>query len=70
MFWTIKTTHSLINQSVENIIIDLNDPEINCVSYINDELERIDLDYFIYDKSKDKEALGNLLVINLIFLKK
>lgn len=70
MFGTIKTTYSIINQSLENIILDLHGPEIISVSCINDDLEKINLDYYIYDKNKDKDSLGTPLVINLLSLKK
>ena len=69
MFGIIKTTYTIINQSLENIILDLNGPEIFSVSYISDTLEKINLDYYIYEKNKDKEALGTPLVINLLSLK-
>ena len=69
MFGIIKTTYTIINQSLENIILDLNGPEIFSVSYISDTLEKINLNYYIYEKNKDKEALGTPLVINLLSLK-
>ena len=69
MYGNIQTTYEIINQSLENIILDLNGPEITSVSLINDDLEKINLDYIIYDKNKDKDALGTPLVINLLSLK-
>ena len=69
MFGNIKTTYEILNQSLENIILDLHGPEISSVSLVNEEYENINLDYSIYDKNEDKEALGTPLVINLSALK-
>ena len=69
MFGTVKTKYEIINQSLENIILDLHGPEISNVCLINEDYEKVDLDYIIYDKNKDKEALGTPLVINLLSLK-
>ena len=32
VFGTLKTTYSIINKSLENIILDLNGPDINSVN--------------------------------------
>ena len=69
MFGNIKTTYEILNQSLENIILDLHGPEISSVSLVNEEYGNINLDYSIYDKNEDKEALGTPLVINLSALK-
>ena len=69
MFGTVKTKYEIINQSLENIILDLHGPEISNVCLINEDYEKVDLDCIIYDKNKDKEALGTPLVINLLSLK-
>ena len=69
MFGTIKTKYEILNTSLENIILDLHGPDVSSVSLINEELEKIDLDYFIYDKNEDKDALGTPLVINISSLK-
>ena len=69
MFGNIKTTYEILNQSLENIILDLHGPEISSVSLVNEGYENINLDYSIYDKNEDKEALGTPLVINLSALK-
>ena len=69
MFGTIKTKYEILNTSLENIILDLHGPDVSFISLINDELEKIDLDYYIYDKNEDKDALGTPLVINILSLK-
>ena len=69
MFGTIKTKYEILNTSLENIILDLHGPDVSSISLINDELEKIDLDYYIYDKNEDKDALGTPLVINILSLK-
>ena len=69
MFGTVKTKYEIINKSLENIILDLHGPEILSVFLINEDFEKVDLDYKIYDKNEDKEALGTPLVINLLSLK-
>jgi len=69
MFGTVKTTYEILNQSLENIILDLHGPEISNVNLINEDYEKIELEYSIYDKNEDKEALGTPLVINLSSLK-
>ena len=69
MFGTVKTTYEILNQSLENIILDLHGPEISSVSLINEDYEKINLEYNIYDKNEDKEALGTPLIINISSLK-
>ena len=69
MFGTIKTKYEILNTSLENIILDLHGPDVSSISLINGELEKIDLDYYIYDKNEDKDALGTPLVINILSLK-
>ena len=69
MYGNIKTKYEIINKSLENIILDLHGPEILSVFLINEDFEKVDLDYKIYDKNEDKEALGTPLVINLLSLK-
>ena len=69
MFGTIKTKYEILNTSLENIVLDLHGPDVSSISLINNELEKIDLDYYIYDKNKDKDALGTPLVINILSLK-
>ena len=69
MFGTIKTKYEILNPSLENIILDLHGPDVSSICLINDDLEKIDLDYYIYDKNLDKEALGTPLVINIASLK-
>lgn len=69
MFGTIKTKYEILNTSLENIILDLHGPDVSSISLINDEFEKIDLDYYIYDKNEDKDALGTPLVINVLSLK-
>ena len=69
MFGTIKTKYEILNTSLENIVLDLHGPDVSSISLINDELEKIDLDYYIYDKNEDKDALGTPLVINILSLK-
>ncbi len=69
MFGTVKTTYEILNQSLENIILDLHGPEISSVSLINEDYEKINLEYNIYDKNEDKEALGAPLIINISSLK-
>ena len=69
MFGTVKTTYEILNQSLENIILDLHGPEISSVSLINEDYEKINLKYNIYDKNEDKEALGTPLIINISSLK-
>ena len=69
MFGTVKTTYEILNPSLENIILDLHGPEISSVYLINEDDEQIKLEYNIYDKNEDKEALGTPLVINLSSLK-
>ena len=66
---TIKTTYEILNPSLENIILDLHGPEISSVDLINEDDEKINLEYYIYDKNLDKEALGTPLVINISSLK-
>ena len=66
---TIKTTYEIINPSLENIILDLHGPEISSIYLINEDDEKINLEYYIYDKNSDKEALGTPLVINISSLK-
>ena len=69
MFGTIKTKYEILNTSLENIVLDLHGPDVSSISLINEELEKIDLDYYIYDKNEDKDALGTPLVINILSLK-
>jgi len=69
MFGTVKTTYEILNQSLENIILDLHGPEISSVNLINEDYEKINLEYNIYDKNEDKEALGTPLIINISSLK-
>ena len=69
MFGTVKTTYEILNPSLENIILDLHGPEISSVYLTNEDDEQIKLEYNIYDKNEDKEALGTPLVINLSSLK-
>ena len=69
MFGTVKTTYEILNQSLENIILDLHGPEISSISLINEDYEKINLEYNIYDKNEDKEALGTPLIINISSLK-
>ena len=69
MFGTIKTKYEILNTSLENIVLDLHGPDVSSIFLINDELEKIDLDYYIYDKNEDKDALGTPLVINILSLK-
>ena len=69
MFGTIKTKYEILNTSLENIVLDLHGPDVSSISLINNELEKIDLDYYIYDKNEDKDALGTPLVINILSLK-
>ena len=69
MFGTVTTTYEILNQSLENIILDLHGPEISNVNLINEDYEKKELEYSIYDKNEDKEALGTPLVINLSSLK-
>ncbi len=69
MFGTIKTKYEILNTSLENIVLDLHGPDVSSIYLINDELEKIDLDYYIYDKNEDKDALGTPLVINILSLK-
>ena len=69
MFGTIKTKYEILNTSLENIVLDLHGPDVSSISLINGELEKIDLDYYIYDKNEDKDALGTPLVINILSLK-
>ena len=69
MFGTIKTKYEILNTSLENIILDLHGQDVSSISLINNELEKIDLDYYIYDKNEDKDALGTPLVINILSLK-
>ena len=69
MYGTVKTTYKILNQSLENIILDLHGPEISSINLINQEEEKINLDYYIYDKNIDKNALGTPLVINISSLK-
>ena len=51
MFGTIKTKYEILNTSLENIILDLHGPDVSSISLINNELEKIDLDYYIYTLS-------------------
>ena len=69
MFGIIKTKYEILNPSLENIILDLHGPDVSSICLINNDLEKIDLDYYIYDKNLDKEALGTPLVINIASLK-
>ena len=69
MFGIIKTKYEILNTSLENIVLDLHGPDVSSISLINNELEKIDLDYYIYDKNEDKDALGTPLVINILSLK-
>ena len=47
MFGTVKTTYEILNQSLENIILDLHGPEISSVNLINEDYEKINLEYNI-----------------------
>ena len=70
LYGTVKTEYEILNPSLTQIILDLHGPEICSLKLVNEEEdEEIDLDYSIYDKNKDKEALGTPLIINLDSLK-
>ena len=70
MYGNVKAEYEIINPSLNKIILDLNGPEITSINLITDELEEIPLEYEIYDKNEDKNALGTPLIINLEYLKK
>jgi len=70
MYGNVKAEYEIINPSLKNIILDLNGPEISSIKLITEDLEEIPLEYEIYDKNEDKNALGTPLIINLEFLKK
>ena len=70
MYGNVKAEYEIINPSLKNIILDLNGPEISSINLITEDLEEIPLEYEIYDKNEDKNALGTPLIINLEFLKK
>ena len=69
MFGTVQAEYEIINPSLNKIILDLNGPEITSINLITDELEEIPLEYEIYDKNEDKNALGTPLIIYLESLK-
>ena len=69
LYGTIQTEYEILNNSLENIILDLHGPEVSDIALINEDLEEIKLDYQIYNKNKDKEALGTPLIINISSLK-
>ena len=70
MYGNVKAEYEIINPSLKNIILDLHGPEISSIKLITEDLEEIPLEYEIYDKNEDKNALGTPLIINLEFLKK
>ena len=70
MYGNVKAEYEIINPSLKNIILDLNGPEISSIKLITEDLEEVPLEYEIYDKNEDKNALGTPLIINLEFLKK
>ena len=69
MFGTVITEYEILNTSLKRIILDLHGPEISSINLITEEFEEIPLDYEIYDKNKDKNALGTPLIIKLESLK-
>ena len=70
MFGIVKTTYEILNESLQQIILDLHGPNISSINIINEELDEIPLEYEIYDKNDDKDALGTPLIIYLEPLKK
>ena len=70
MYGNVKAEYEIINPSLKNIILDLNGPEISSIKLITEDLEEVPLEYEIYDKNEDKNALGTPLIINLEYLKK
>ena len=70
MFGSVQTQYEILNPSLNQIILDLNGPDISSISAITEELDEIPLEYEIYDKNEDKNALGTPLIIYLDSLKK
>ena len=70
MYGNVKAEYEIINPSLKNIILDLNGSEISSIKLITEDLEEVPLEYEIYDKNEDKNALGTPLIINLEYLKK
>ena len=70
MYGTVQTEYEILNPSLNKIILDLHGPDISEINLITEEYDEIPLEYEIYDKNEDKEALGTPLIINLESLKK
>lgn len=70
MYGTVQTEYEILNPSLNKIILDLHGPDISQINLITEDYDEIPLEYEIYDKNEDKEALGTPLIINLESLKK
>jgi leukotriene-A4 hydrolase len=70
MFGTVQTQYEILNPSLNRIILDLHGPDISSINLITEELDEIPLEYSIYNKNEDKDALGTPLIILLDSLKK
>ena len=70
MHGTVQTQYEILNPSLNQIILDLNGPDISSINVVTEELDEIPLEYEIYDKNEDKNALGTPLIIYLDSLKK
>ena len=69
MYGTIQTQYEILNPSLSKIILDLHGPDISSINLISEEYDEIPLDYEIYEKNEDKDALGTPLIIYLDSLK-
>ena len=70
MFGTVQAQYEILNPSLNRIILDLHGPDISSINLITEELDEIPLEYSIYNKNEDKDALGTPLIILLDSLKK
>ena len=70
MYGTVQTQYEILNPSLSKIILDLHGPDISSINLITEDIDEIPLEYEIYDKNEDKDALGTPLIIYLESLKK
>ena len=70
MYGIVRTKYEILNKTLQRIILDLHGPNISSVNLITEELDEIPLEYEIYDKNEDKNALGTPVIIYLDPLRK
>ena len=70
MYGIVRTKYEILNKSLQQIILDLHGPNISSVNLITEEFDEIPLEYEIYDKNEDKNALGTPVIIYLDPLRK